>query len=52
LFDHILREMVLFGRVIHGGEGKTPRVTIDSNGIKNADMAEGKGYDAEKRLQG
>jgi hypothetical protein len=38
--------------VICGGKGKITRVNIDSKGVKNTDTAEGKGYEAGKRLQG
>jgi hypothetical protein len=52
LFDRVLQEPVLSGRVICGCEPKTAMVIIDSKSVKNTDMAEEKGYVAGKKLQG
>jgi transposase len=52
LFDRVLREQVLFGRVICGRKGKTTMVIIDSKRVKNTYTAEEKGYDGGKKLQG
>jgi transposase len=52
LFDRVLQELVLFGRVIHGREPKTTMANIDSKWVKNTDTAEEKGYEAGKKLQG
>jgi hypothetical protein len=52
LFDRVLLELVLFGRVIRGCEAKTTMAIIDSKSIKNADAAEEKRYDAGTKIQG
>jgi hypothetical protein len=49
-FDHILKKLVLFGRVIHGREVKTLMVIIDSKSVKNADTTEEKGYGVGKNF--
>jgi transposase len=40
LFDRVLREPVLFRRVIGGREGKTTMAIIDSKSVKNTDTVE------------
>jgi transposase len=49
LFDRVLRELAVFGRVIRGREAKTTMVTIDSKSIKNTNTTEEKGNEAGKR---
>jgi transposase len=52
LFDRVLREPVLSGRVICGREPKTAMVITDSKSIKNTDTAEEKRYGAGKKFPG
>ncbi|MDR1072234.1 MAG: transposase [Treponema sp.] len=40
LFDRVLRELVVCGRVIHGREAKTTMAIMDFKRVKNADTAE------------
>jgi transposase len=49
VLEHVLEELVLFARVIHGREAKTSMIIIDSKSIKNTDTAEEKGYDRGKK---
>jgi hypothetical protein len=49
VFDHVLRELVLSGRVMGGRESQTSMVIMDSKSIKNIDTAEEKGYAGGKK---
>jgi transposase len=48
LFDRVLRELVVCGRVIHGREAKTTMAIMDFKRVKNADTAEKKDMTGEE----
>ena len=50
--DLALRELVENERRIHGRDGETSMLILDSRSVKNTDTAELKGYDAAKKHQG
>jgi len=51
VLDRVLRELVESERCIHGRDGQTSMLIVDSRSVKNADTAEQKGYDAGKKHQ-
>jgi hypothetical protein len=51
LFDRVLQEPALSGRVIRGGEAKTTMIIMDSKSVKTTSTACEKGYEAGKKLQ-
>ena len=51
VLDRVLRELVENERRIHGRNGQTSMLMVDSRSVKNADTAEQKGYDAGKKHQ-
>ena len=50
LLDTILHKLIEMERVKSGRSENTTMLIVDSKSIKNADTAESKGYDAEKKL--